>query len=90
MLQLDAAYTTSVTGDFASPATFEAGATLRLVRWIPLRVGVISAGDYGTGLSGGFGLETRVFYLDLTGATLGGGFKTGRGAGANVEFGFFF
>jgi hypothetical protein len=90
MLQLDAAYTASVTGDFASPTTLEAGATLRLVRWIPLRVGVISAGDYGTGLTGGFGLETRVFYLDLTGATLGGGFKTGRGASADVEFGFFF
>jgi hypothetical protein len=90
MLQLDAAYTASVTGDFAAPATLEAGATLRLLRWIPLRVGVISAGDYGTGLTGGFGIETRVFYLDLSGATLGGGFKTGRGAGASVEFGFFF
>jgi hypothetical protein len=90
MLQLDAAYTASVTGDFAAPAMLEAGATLRLLRWIPLRVGVISAGAYGTGLTGGFGIETRVFYLDLSGATLGGGFKTGRGAGANVEFGFFF
>jgi hypothetical protein len=90
MLQLDAAYTASVTGDFAAPATFEAGATLRLLRSIPLRVGIINAGDYGTGLTGGFGFETRVFYFDLTGATLGGGFKTGRGAGANLEFGFFF
>jgi hypothetical protein len=90
MLQLDAAYTASVTGDFAAPSIFEAGATLRLLRWIPLRVGIINEGSYGTGLTGGFGLETRVFYLDLTGATLGGGFKTGRGAAANVEFGFFF
>ena len=90
MLQLDAAYTASVTGDFAAPSIFEAGATLRLLRWIPLRVGIINEGSYGTGLTGGVGLETRVFYLDLSGATLGGGFKTGRGAAANVEFGFFF
>ncbi len=89
MLQLDAAYTASVTGSFAAPAMIEAGATLRLLRSIPLRVGIINAGDYGTGLTGGFGIETRVFYLDLSGATLGGGFKTGRGAGAIVEFGFF-
>lgn len=90
MLQVDAAYTASVSGDFAAPATIEAGATLRLLRWVPLRVGLIHAGDYGTGLTGGIGLETRVLYFDVTGATLGGGFKTGTGAGARFELGFFF
>ena len=91
MLQLDAAYTAEVTGDFAMPAVFEAGATLRLLRWIPLRIGIIDAGsDYGSGLTGGFGLETRVLYLTVTGATYGGSFKTARGAGGRLEFGLFF
>jgi len=91
MLQLDAAYTAEVTGDFAMPAVFEAGATLRLLRWIPLRIGIIDAGsDYGSGLTGGFGLETRVLYFTVTGATYGGSFKTARGAGGRLEFGLFF
>ena len=90
MLQLDAAFTTSVTGDFAAPQILEAGATLRLIRQVPLRVGWISAGDYGSGLTGGIGIESRVLYVEFSGASLGGSFKTARGAGGRVEFGFFF
>ncbi len=90
MIQLDAAYTAEVTGDFATPAILEAGATLRLLRWIPIRVGVVKMGDFGTGLTGGIGLETRVLYLDVTGASLGGQPKAATGGGARFEFGFFF
>ncbi len=90
MLQLDAAFTASVTGDFAAPSVLEAGATLRLIRALPLRIGIVSAGDYGTGLTGGIGIESRVLYLELSGASLGGSFKTARGAAGRVEFGLFF
>jgi len=90
MLQLDAAYTAEVTGEIVMPRILEAGATLRLIRWFPLRVGIIDAGDYGRGLTGGFGLETRVLYITATGATYGGSFRTARGAGGRVEFGLFF
>jgi len=90
MLQVDAAFTGSVTGDFAAPQILEAGATLRLIRQIPLRVGWISAGDYGTGLTGGIGIESRVLYIEFSGRSLGGSFKAARGAGGRVEFGFFF
>jgi hypothetical protein len=90
LLQLDASYTAAVSGDFAAPAVLEAGATLRLLRWFPLRVGIVRAGDYGNGFTGGFGIETRVLYLDVTGSAFGDAPKTVRGGGARVEFGLFF
>jgi hypothetical protein len=90
MLQVDASVTTAVSGDFAAPAVLEAGATLRLLRWFPLRIGVVRAGDYGSGLTGGFGIETRALYLDVTGGMYGSAPKTARGGGARVEFGIFF
>lgn len=90
MLQLDASYTAAVTGDFVAPAVLEAGATLRLLRWFPLRVGIVRAGDYGNGFTGGFGIETRVLYLDVTGSAFGDAPKTVRGGGGRIEFGLFF
>jgi hypothetical protein len=90
MLQLDASFTGAVSGDFAAPAVLEAGATLRLLRWFPLRVGIVRAGDYGSGFTGGVGIETRVLYLDVTGSAFGDAPKTVRGGGARVEFGLFF
>lgn len=90
VLQIDAAYTTGVTGDFATPAMIEAGATLRLLSWLPLRVGIVSDGDLGTGVTGGFAFETRVFYLHVDGASLGGPFAQARGASGRLELGFFF
>jgi len=90
MLQVDASYTAAVSGDFTAPAVIEAGATLRLLRWFPLRVGIVRAGDYGNGFTGGFGIETRVLYLDITGSAYGSAPKTVRGGGGRVELGFFF
>jgi hypothetical protein len=90
MLQLDASYTGAVSGDFTAPAIIEAGATLRLLRWLPLRVGIVRAGDYGNGFTAGFGIETRVLYLDVSGGFYGSAPKTATGGGARVEFGFFF
>jgi hypothetical protein len=90
ILQLDAAYTTKVTGDFATPAMLETGATLRLISWLPLRAGIVSAGDFGTGFTGALAIESRVFYLHLDGASLGGAFQTARGASGRFELGFYF
>ena len=90
VLQIDAAYTTRVTGDFAAPAMFEMGATFRLLSWLPLRAGIVSAGDLGTGVTGGIAFETRALYLHVDGASLGGAFAQARGAGGRFEFGFFF
>jgi len=90
MLQLDASYTGAVSGDFTAPAIIEAGATLRLLRWLPLRVGIVRAGDYGNGFTAGFGIETRVLYLDVSGGFYGSAPKTATGGGARVEFGLFF
>ena len=90
ILQLDAAYTTQVTGDFATPAMLEAGVTLRLISWLPLRAGIVNAGTFGTGFTGGFAIESRVFYLHLGGASLGGAFKNAQGANGRFELGFFF
>ena len=90
MLQVDASYTAAVSGDFAAPAVLEAGATFRLLRWFPLRLGVVRAGDYGSGLTGGFGIETRAFYLDVTGGMYGSAPKTARGGGGRIELGIFF
>jgi hypothetical protein len=90
MLQLDVSYTGAVSGDFAAPAVLEAGATLRLLRWFPLRVGIVRAGDYGSGFTGGFGIETRVLYLDVSGGMYGSSPKTATGGGGRFEFGFFF
>jgi len=91
MLQFDASYTAAVSGDFTAPAIVEAGATLRLLRGFPLRVGIVRAGgDYGNGFTAGFGIETRGLYLDVSGAFIGSAPKTATGGGGRVEFGFFF
>ncbi len=90
IVQLDAAYTTKVTGEFAAPAVLEAGATVRLLTWLPIRAGVVNEGDIGTGITGGVAIESRSFYFALSGASFGGAFKNAKGAGGRLELGFFF
>ena len=90
ILQLDFAATGSVGGDMDLPFVFDIGSTLRFVRWIPLRAGVILGGRQGTGYSGGIAIETRNFLLQVSGQSLGGFLQEATGFGGRFDFGFFF
>ncbi len=90
ILQLDFAATGSLGGDIELPFVFDVGSTLRLIRWIPLRAGVILGGRQGTGYSGGFAIESRNFLFQVSGQSLGGLFQEATGLGGRFDFGFFF
>jgi hypothetical protein len=90
ILQLDVSATLPITGAFAAPLAVDVGTTWRLIRTIPLRAGLVLGGGQGIGYTGGIGIEGRVFYLQLSGQSLGGWGRQAKGGGARVEWGLFF
>jgi hypothetical protein len=90
ILQLDFAATGSLGGDVDIPFAFDIGSTLRLVRHIPLRAGIVLGGRQNLGYSGGIGIESRNFLLQISGQSLGGFMKSATGVGGRLDFGFFF
>lgn len=90
ILQLDIAATMPVTGEFEQPLLVELGSTWRLLNSFPLRAGVVVGGSQGIGYTGGFGLETNNLLFRLTGSSLGGLFRSAKGAAGRFELGFFF
>lgn len=51
---------------------YQAGVELRLLRPLPVRLGITGGGDFGTGLFAGFGLDTRAVGFDLEVGSAGG------------------
>ncbi len=90
ILQLDAAATLPVSGEFDSPLFLEFGSTWRLVNTLPVRAGVVLDGRQGIGYVGSVGVEARNFLLRVTGGSMGGLFRNAKGAVGRLEFGFFF
>ena len=90
ILQLDAAATLPVTGDFETPLTVELGSTWRFSNTFPIRVGLLLGGLQGVGYTASVGLEARNVLFRVSGASLGGLFKQATGAFGRLEFGFFF
>jgi hypothetical protein len=90
ILQLDFAATGSLGGDVDIPFAFDIGSTLRLVRHIPLRAGIVLGGRQNLGYSGGIGIESRNFLLQISGQSLGGFMRSATGVGGRLDFGFFF
>lgn len=90
ILQLDAAATMPVSGDFETPLMVELGSTWRFSNTFPIRVGLLLGGLQGIGYTGSVGLEARNVLFRLSGASLGGLFKSATGAYGRLEMGFFF
>jgi hypothetical protein len=90
ILQLDAAATLPVSGDFATPLMVELGSTWRFVNVLPLRFGMLLDERQGIGFTGGFGIESRNFLFRLTGGSLGGFVHRATGVAGRLELGFFF
>jgi hypothetical protein len=90
ILQLDVAATIPVGGDFERPLAVHLGSTWRFVNSFPLRAGLELGGHHGVGVTGGFGIETRNFYMQTLGGSFGGLFESANGVAARLELGFFF
>ncbi len=90
ILQVDVAATLPTGGEFPAPLAVDIGTTWRFIRTLPLRAGVILGDNQGVGFSGGFAIEGRVLFLQVSGQSLGGLFKHATGAGGRFELGLFF
>lgn len=90
ILQLDLAASGSLGGDLDMPFQVDIGSTVRLVRHIPLRAGLVLGGRQNLGFSGGIGIESRNFLFQLSGQSLGGFMREATGLGGRLDFGFFF
>ncbi len=90
ILQLDVAATLPVNGDFETPFTVDLGTTWRFMRSLPLRAGLILGGHQGIGYSGGVAIEGRNVFFQVAGQSLGGFFRSAKGAGVRVDLGMFF
>ncbi|MBI3982486.1 MAG: hypothetical protein HY337_06210 [Gemmatimonadetes bacterium] len=89
-LQVDLSATLPVKGDFESPLAVDVGTTWRLIRVLPLRAGVVLGGHQGVGFTGGFALEGRNSFLQVSGQSFGGFMRKATGVGGRFELGFFF
>ncbi len=90
ILQLDVSATLPYAGAFEIPLTVDLGSTWRLLRAVPLRLGVVVGGHQGLGYTAGIGVETRNFLLQFAAGSLGGLLKNASGAAGRFELGFFF
>lgn len=89
-LQLDLGAGGGFAGDIQMPLQVDLGATLRLIRHVPLRGGVILGGRQDVGYVGGLAIESRNFLFQLSGQSAGGLFGKATGVGGRIDFGFFF
>ncbi len=90
ILQLDVSATVPAGGDFERPLAVGLGSTWRFVNGFPLRAGLELGGRHNIGVTGGFGIEARNFYLQALGGSFGGLFASATGLAGRLEFGFFF
>jgi hypothetical protein len=91
ILQLDMSARLATSGQVLDyPLEVELGTTWRLLRVMPLRVGLILGGRQEVGFSAGLGIETRNMFFALAGRSVGGFVTDARGAAARLELGFFF
>ncbi len=90
ILQLDASVTMPVSGEFDHSLIVDLGSTWRLLRTVPLRLGVVMAGHHRLGYTGGIAIEARNLFFQVAGASLGGLFQNATGVAARLELGFFF
>lgn len=90
ILQLDIIATVPFGSDFDLPPTVDLWSSWRLIASVPLRAGLVFGGHQGVGFSGGLGVETRNFFLNLGGRSLGGLFGGATGASARFDLGVFF
>jgi hypothetical protein len=90
ILQLDLIGTLPFGSDFDLPATVDVWSTWRFIPTVPLRAGLVFGGHQGVGFSGGLGVETRNFFFNVAGRSLGGLFSNATGASARLDLGVFF
>ncbi len=91
ILQLDVSASWGLnTGEYDIPLAVDLGSTWRVVRQLPIRVGIVVGGHQRFGYTGGLAVETGNFVLQFAGASLGGLFGDARGAAGRFDLGFFF
>jgi len=91
ILQLDVSASWGLnTGEYDMPLAVDLGSTWRLVRQLPIRLGVVVGGHQRFGYTGGIAVETGNFVLQFAGASLGGLFGGATGAAGRFDLGFFF
>jgi len=91
ILQLDASARVATSGQILDyPLEVELGTTWRLLRVVPLRVGLILGGRQEVGFTGGLGIETRNLLFQIAARSIGGLMQNAHGAAGMLELGFFF
>jgi len=90
ILQLDVVGTFPFGNDFDLPSTVDFLSTWRLAKSLPLRAGLVFSGQDGVGFTAGIGVETRNFFFELGGRSLGGLLDNATGASARFDLGVFF
>ena len=91
ILQLDASARLATSGQILDyPLEVELGTTWRLLRVVPLRVGLILGGRQEVGFTGGLGIETRNLLFQIAARSVGGFMQDAHGAAGMIELGFFF
>jgi hypothetical protein len=90
IVQLDLIATYPFGSDFDLPPTVDLWSSWRLIASVPLRAGLAFGGHQGVGFGAGLGVETRNFFFNLAGRSLGGLFGGATGASARFDLGVFF
>jgi hypothetical protein len=91
ILQLDASARLATSGQILEyPLEVELGTTWRLLRVVPLRVGLLLGGRQEVGFTAGLGIETRNLFFQVAARSAGGFIGDARGAAGLLQLGFFF
>jgi len=91
ILQLDVSARLATSGQLLEyPLEVELGTTWRLLRVVPLRVGLLLGGRQEVGFTAGLGIETRNLFFQVAGRSVGGFVGDARGAAGMLQLGFFF